>query len=262
VKGDVPVFLLVFESYRSGDPVPNLQKYASWKWATASFRRPWCSFFPPARLWFVPVSRWPMTRRAKVVVRLFATFASQDPRCQFKDGRSCLTDRREMIRRWFKFGPNGARMDPACDKGTGRARLRHCSEYMVHRVDLRTVNFGLGLGYGLLFFVTLYWLASCYSTTSVWVRIIRISVNLRCVFREPDGCRATGRSAGVWKSPCRRTGIDGALRSARWRERGIWYWRHCASGNWSRGFEARPLLLKRRGGNESRQCRKEFSSGV
>jgi hypothetical protein len=40
-----------------------------------------------------------MTRRAKVVVRLFATFASQDPRCQFKDGRSCLTDRREMIRR-------------------------------------------------------------------------------------------------------------------------------------------------------------------
>ena len=39
------------------------------------------------------------------------------------------------------------------------------------------------------FFVTLCWLASCYSTTSVWVRIIRISVNLRCVFREPDGCR-------------------------------------------------------------------------
>jgi len=53
-----------------------------------------------------------------------------------------------------------------------------------------------GLGFGLPFSVTLCWLASCYSTTSLWVRIIRISVNLRCVHRGPVGCRATGRSAG------------------------------------------------------------------
>ena len=43
-------------------------------------------------------------------------------------------------------------MDPACDKGTGRARLRHCSEYMVHRVDLRTVNFDPWARFWLAFF--------------------------------------------------------------------------------------------------------------
>ena len=55
----------------------------------------------------------------------------------------------------------------------------------------------LGLGFGLPFFVTLCWLASCYSTTSLWVQIIRISVNLRCVNRGPGACHAMGRSAGV-----------------------------------------------------------------
>ena len=34
----------------------------------------------------------------------------------------------------------------------GRARLRHCSEHMVYRVELRTVNFDLGLGFGLPLF--------------------------------------------------------------------------------------------------------------
>jgi hypothetical protein len=31
--------------------------------------------------------------------KLFATFASEDSGCQFKGNRSCLPDRREMIRR-------------------------------------------------------------------------------------------------------------------------------------------------------------------
>jgi hypothetical protein len=36
--------------------------------------------------------------------------------------------------------------------GAGCARLSHCSEHIVSRVDLRTVNFDLGLGFDLPFF--------------------------------------------------------------------------------------------------------------
>jgi len=60
----------------------------------------------------------------------------------------------------------------------------------------------------------LCWLASCYLAMSLWIRMVRISANRRSVFGGPGGCHATERSAGVRKSPCRREGTDGALRSA------------------------------------------------
>jgi len=177
---------------------------------------------------------------------LFATSASEGPKCQFKGSRACLRNRREMIRQWFKSEPNGAKTDPAWDRGPGRAYLSDCSEHVVYRVDLLAVTLTWGSALALPFFITLCWLASCYSTTPLWIPIVRIPVNLRCLFREPAGHPGTGWNAGVWKSLCRQEWIDGAPQSERWREHGPWYWRHCASGNWNRGFEARRFLLKPR----------------